>query len=150
MNEPKSEDVMRALEICAKPYAQNKVSKCKTCPYWERECHKEFIPDVLALLREKDALIELLQDDLFRAKNLYCDLVGESNEKDAEIERLNALNKVLKDNNSQCHRLGYEDAITEFAKRLKANNPKTVGCDVFYPFVYFETIDQIAKEMKGN
>jgi hypothetical protein len=69
-------------------------------------------------------------------------------EKDAEIERLNALNKVLKDNNHQCHRLGYEDAITEFAEKIKTFyhhlSGKTVGGSVEYH------IDQVLKEMKGE
>ena len=59
----KPEDVMKALECCAKPYSLlNKVARCKTCPYWERECYIEFIPDVLALLRKKEEEIERLKE----------------------------------------------------------------------------------------
>ena len=62
MNELKPEDVMKALEICAKPSAISKIARCKRCPYWERDCSKEFIPDVFALLREKDAEVEMLKE----------------------------------------------------------------------------------------
>ena len=125
-NELKPEDVMRALECHATDYKppMEGVFHCKTdCPYHQFDfCTRVLTQDALALLREKDA----------------------------EIERLNALNKVLKDNNSQCHRLGYEDAITEFAERLKAKKCHYTETEHTFDFdgVTVEDIEQTAKELK--
>ena len=111
MNELKPEDVKRALECCSSG------DDCigGKCPYHAscQFCITEISTDALALLREKDA----------------------------EIERLNTLNKVLKDNNHQCHRLGYEDAIDEFAERLKEHFELS--------YILF-LIDHTAKELKGE
>lgn len=117
MNKLKPEDVMRALECCQ--HSDSDDNYCINCPYYAvKYCAAKISAEALALLREKDA----------------------------EIERLTAINKVLKDNNHQCHRLGYEDAITEFAERIKTFyhnlSGKTVGGSVAYH------IDMIAKELK--
>lgn len=122
-NELKPEDVMRALEICAKPYSQDKVQNCKTCPYWLRECDKEFIPDVISLLREKDA----------------------------EIERFKAEMKILRC--EDCWNLAKAEAITEFADRLAERlnrNSIFEGITMSAGETVYDVIDQIAKEMKGE
>lgn len=112
MNKIKPEDVIRALECCIKTQCEN----CCNLGSWHEQwnCMTDLMKKALALLREKDA----------------------------EIERLKALNKVLKDNNHQCHRLGYEDAITEFAERLIKN------CDAPHWCVWMSEIEDIANEMK--
>ena len=158
MNEMKHEDVMMALECWTshKPCDED-------CPVLEYEgshnCMMLTMKNALALLREKDADINGLEAD-----NEHLTLVIEGKmkqisrmaqkivDKDAEIERLKKipeqLHKEMSERMIEERKIERKLAITEFAERLKANNPKTVGCDVFYPFVYFETIDQIAKEMK--
>ena len=105
----------------------------------------------LALLRGKDAEIkELTDDNKWSAKRIIETDKLVSLLK-AEVERLNALNKVLKDNNHQCHRLGYEDAITEFALRLKSCEFYEVADRDGMQYIDFcDWVDQIAKEMKGE
>ena len=174
MNELKPEDVMRALVYCT----MNGLCTDGCPLFEHRKtnlCGLILNKNALALLREKDARIKELEEaqgaeftcfvgDPHKVDHCpYGDelarLHKEVAEKDAEIERLTAYNANLicantditnrhKDYVEEAERIARADAITEFAERLKANNPKTVGCDVFYPFVYFETIDQIAKEMK--
>ena len=117
MNELKPEDVMRALDICAKPYALSKASKCVICPYFEMECHREFIPDVLALLREKDAEIERWKTEAENQSILWRD-------------RFHSVFQSVKETIRA-------DAITEFADKAKKRLP------VISPSVF----DQIAKEM---
>lgn len=121
------QEFLKAIECCTKePYY---IDGCFDCTYFnkeERSCR---------------------YDHMYLPKKALEFL----NKKDAEIERLNALNKVLKDNNYQCHRLGYEDAITEFAERLKAQAIPVTGGRGFEGVNRMATnllIDKIAKEMK--
>ena len=59
MNELKTEDVMRALEICVD--TEDSMC-CHDCPYYRNEpCVHRLNKDALALLREKDAEIERLK-----------------------------------------------------------------------------------------
>ena len=158
MNELKPEYVKMALECCSHYNAD----LCRECPIQER-CFNEpnlLEREALALLREKDALIELLQDDLFRAKNLYLDLLGESKEKDAEIERLKADNDMLSDQivaRDEISKTIRSEAITDFAEKFE-NSFDEIECFYFEEehenfvsankVLYF--IDQIEKEMKGE
>lgn len=62
----KAEDVMRALECCVVN------SNCNGCPFWEgyvthRNCLETAIKNALALLREKDAEIEMLKAQKYMA-----------------------------------------------------------------------------------
>ena len=121
----KAEDVIKALEICAKPPLPNKVSKCKTCPYWERECHKEFIPDVLALLREKDEEIERLT----RICGSYALQYGTAVDKEAFLKQERA------------------DTVRKMQERLRKESypfPCAIGVEYAVPYC---KVDQIAKEM---
>ena len=127
MNEMKPEDVMRALEWCSNGY------DCKQCFLYGttrrmESCMAEMMKKALALLREKDA----------------------------EIERLKKASKNLSELGNGWIVTGYKnirsEAITEFAERVKytlcINNEENTD---FFDYAYtLETIDQIAKEMKGE
>lgn len=57
----KAEDVMKALECCFV------ICYCNTCPYYKigehtQVCTRKMAKDALALLREKDAEIEMLRE----------------------------------------------------------------------------------------
>ena len=147
MNEMKQEDVKRALECCAN-------SDCNTCPYYgDMNCVETHTGDVFALLREKDATLEMCAEVIKRQDK-------ELAKKDAEIERLEKANKFHRKTISENVQNELEvtlkeienakaEAITEFAERLKANLIKPeYPWDCFY--VTDEQIDKIAKEIKGE
>lgn len=92
MNELKPEDVMRALELCNTPRS----GVCKICPYHEfgASCHTKRNADAIALLREKDAEIERLNDTLADA------LVR------AEIARFEAITEFLERAKTQAREMG--------------------------------------------
>lgn len=120
MNELKPEDVMRALECWAngKPCQE----ECSILDHEEgASCLKLTARSALALLREKDAEIERLRGHLTQLKDRY---------------------DICKQNVT----IARAEAITEFADRLKARNEKRDGLS--FKVVSFDTIDQIAKEMK--
>lgn len=136
MNELKTEDVMRALEICA-----DKTQTCEDCPYIDH-C-SDVNKDALALLREKDAEIERLKSDI----GATCVFLEKSREEDRkEHDKQMALIREIAQNIPLRIAEARAEAITEFAERLKkfyANlSGKTVGGSVEYH------IDQIAKEMR--
>jgi hypothetical protein len=121
MNEMKPEDVMRALELCK---SFRDLHACDVCPYFRAEladdesCTNRMVQDALALLREKDADIEVLGAELSRYTENVARMV--------ETAR--------------------SEAITELAEKIKCfynNLPgKTVGGSVAYH------VDQIVKEMR--
>ena len=138
MNEPKSEDVMKALawyEVVGKNIGS------VTIPYDELQA-------IAALLREKDALIakhEAYIDTLNEDKS--C-LVEQIEKKDAEIERLSHQCSECAGCTQwkcDCSNIRVE-AITEFAERLKTFYKHLPGNTVGGAVEYH--IDQIAKEMK--
>ena len=149
MNELKPEDVMKALECCTTDKITLGVP-CRNCPYsecnivggkGERQtsgtCRSWLMKDALTLLREKDATIEALIRDGHAALRL-------SREKDAEIERLNTLCSICPAR-GHGYSKGWNDAITEFAEKLKSNNEKRDGLS--FKVVSSDTIDQIAQEL---
>jgi hypothetical protein len=173
MNKLKPEDVMRALEICAKPYSQDKFQNCKTCPYWLRDCDKEFISDVIALLREKDAEIERLtkeRDDARRdcaiAEQLHYECKMELEEMSDDIlDSVRAERDRYKAESDQyqsamlkaqavCVEMGKlnqveiakarAEAITEFAERLKQCTECMGECTVDNPLA--ETYSVVREE----
>jgi predicted RNase H-like nuclease (RuvC/YqgF family) len=175
MNELKPEDVMRALECCGQ------VKFCATCPYLDLNnglCQEDLQTDALALLREKDADIDVYKARV-QAKNYRIEELTQANaeltqtnaEKDAEIERLKKHQDTVSSvcNSAMEHYDAlYEqakdilkadaraDAITEFAERLKQCTECMGECTVdnplaeTYSVVREEYIDQIEKEMKGE
>ncbi len=157
MNELKPEDVMRALECCAEEHCG------EWCPFYdETPCEAYLAKAALALLREKDAHIKMLDKDRLGWADEAVKAQMQLNEKDAEIERLTVnmngyafttqtLSKEFEDYRADV-RMEIADtraeAITEFAERIKkfyANlKGKTVGGSVGYH------IDQIAKELRDK
>lgn len=155
MNELKPENVMRALELCKS--CRDRLP-CDDCPYFRAElgddesCINRMAQDVLALLREKDAL--LVEWDA-KCNDYETELMG----KDAEIERLKnsiTFQVVMPDEKmeeikaellARIHSIRAE-AITEFSERVKG-----FFADGIYDFgdCYFEEwLDQTEKEMKGE
>lgn len=140
MNDPKNEDVMRALawyEVVGKNIGS------VTVPYNE-------IQALSALLREKDAHIKMLDEDRLGWADEAVKAQMQVNEKDAEIERLNAEIGRL---GEQCRVLTIEypkitraEAITEFVERVKE---KKINLGTI-PVVCVESVNQIEKEMKGE
>ena len=138
-------DVMRALQC----HSLEDISTCDDCPYRDiseqGNCGCDIARDALALLREKDALIEDYRQELGRARVAL-------NDANVEIERLKAENAVYANGVEKVaenyHRQGRAEAITEFAERLKQQKTTAFGsqCGV----VAFYEIDKIAKEMKGD
>ena len=160
MNELKPEDVMRALECCK---SANTID-CDGCPYKGTHDAKDFyircrnflIRDALALLRENDAHIKMLDEDRMGWADEAVKAQMKVNEKDAEIERLTKLQHEAEQRRALCENLCYPtykelvkdqraEAITEFAERADAefsNRTAFSGVDVR------ERIAKIAKEMK--
>ena len=144
MNELKPEDVMKALECWASG------NPCQEeCSILEHErgasCVRLTAGSALALLREKDATLEMCAETIERQDK-------ELAQKDAEIERLTAYNANLicantditnrhKDYVEDAERIARAEAITEFAERLKENFELS--------YIIF-LIDKTAKEMKGE
>lgn len=146
MSELKPEDVMRALECCTRGRKHKDDRPCLECPYNfcnivggtdERQvsgtCQGWMMKDALALLREKDAEIERLkehQDTVTivceRAKEHYHNLYENAKELFKATARA--------------------EAITEFAERLK----KTLIASGIYPVIVKNSIEKIAKELKGE
>lgn len=166
MNELKPEDVMMALECCSV------YENCDGCPHFdgvpEDDCHYKAMANALALLREKDARIKELEEAV--GAEFTC-FVGEQHkvdhcpygdelarlqkevaEKDAEIEALRKTNrsliKVEKKKRIDLWKRCRSQTITEFEERVKQ------GLKDYIPFglekIFYNTIDQIAKEMKGE
>lgn len=149
MNELKPEDVMRALEC------HSGDGDCfKVCPYftsvYDESCLKNLVRDALALLREKDATLEMCAEVIKRQDK-------ELAKKDAEIERLNKERDdarrdcaVAEQNHYECKKeleTARAEAITEFAGMLKEAVKYIPWCD--YPQVH-RCIDEIAEKMKGE
>ena len=169
-------DVRKALECCIR-------QECMPCPNKERrtgitECMECLMKDALAILREKDEIIEaaiagqktlqksLAEKDaeierLRKAKYIYStvdycadDLVKAQE----EIERLKQENKDLHDNTDviiEMVTIARAEAITEFAERVKASLNDVArwqmhGVEGEYFIIGKSLIDKIAKEMKGE
>ena len=80
MNELKPEDVMKALECCSAEISTRE--NCSVCPMGgKRDCMTILYREALALLREKDATLEMCAETIERQDK-------ELAQKDAEIERL--------------------------------------------------------------
>ena len=82
MNKMKPEDVMRALEC----WASDRPAICKDCAYRRFDgtlCGKGMARDALALLREKDALLEEWDA---KCKDYETELIGKA----MDIEKLKA------------------------------------------------------------
>lgn len=108
MNEPKNEDVMRALECCCVH------CNCNGCPYYhgepEEDCHYKMMKAALALLREKDEALEDAYDYIRRleaGKKSRNEEIAEyqkkieqlqiaTTKKDAEIEKFEYLMLAIK------------------------------------------------------
>ena len=158
MNEMKPEDVTRALDILDKmdffqgQRAGRELWNDKPFEVQEQDIAdfsqgvatvKKVIEASLALLREKDALLEKWDADLKTYELMMMS-------KDAEIERLKKASKNLSELGNGWIVTGYKniraDAITDFAERLKA---KLIAGGI-YPVIVKNSIEKIAKEMKGN
>ena len=139
-------DVMRALEL----HADCETDNCFECPYEgylsqaDGNCVHHLSTDALALLREKDATLEMCAETIERQDK-------ELAKKDAEIERLRKANQHFAELENGHIVTGYKnirtEAITEFAERLKSE----VNGGQFASYKGLEirnVIDQIAKEMK--
>ena len=134
MNELKPEDVMRALECWAsgKPCQE----ECLILEHEEgASCLKLTARSALALLREKDAILEMCAETIERQDK-------EIAEKDAEIERLKKLHEGF---TTKFKAEFKADAISEFAERLKERMREVYPADI-----YDSDIDQIAYELKGE
>ena len=122
MNELKPEDVMRALEHCAKHH----INECKKCPYRNHNhCFGTLLADALALLREKDAEIERLRNALAISKK--------------ETKRYMTLHKQTR-----------AEAIDEFADALEkhfCHDPAFLGVE---QRIIMDVVKQKAKELKGG
>ena len=139
MNELKPEDVMRALECCASGTGGE---ACNGCPFNERKvCDNDMNAlekAALALLREKDAEIERLNEQIeiehLAYKNLqelyYGDVKYLSDNITALIDKLETARA---------------EAITEFAKELTSELIK----GGIYPVFVKGAIERTAKKLKG-
>ena len=133
--ELKPENVMRALEC----HSGN--GDCfKVCPYftsvYDESCLKNLVRDALALLREKDALIEALSKNNADLEAELAQTHDAVEEKDEEIDRLRAEYSKLT--------LKYSKAITEFEERLiKYYDALKSGLVAYH-------IKEVAKELKED
>ena len=139
MNEPKPEDVMKALACCRDNGEEDTCEYCKECP--------------------SDHSI-LVTDEGGCMYDMYTAAIECIREQSAEIERLKAHNKELDNLCNLMHQKldeGYAEfaneeraeAITEFAERLKSE----VNGGQFASYKGLEirnVIDQIEKEMKES
>jgi predicted nuclease with TOPRIM domain len=147
MNELKPEDVMSALEYCATNM------RCYECPYVVvkgGKCHSNMVSDVLALLKKYQA---------------------ENAEKDAEIERLNTENGILKKrlDEAETNIELLEDAVGDVSddeveqlekllsmERAEAIDEFVAGCVEMaigiygVPVVWLESILKFAEKIKGE
>ena len=131
MNKLKPEDVMRALELCK---SFRDLHACDVCPYFRAElgddesCTNRMAQDALALLREKDAEIERLKNEVKSCHKVlggHNDPVGEQGECGLK---------------PQCR----SEAITEFEERLiKYYDALKSGLVAYH-------IKEVAKELKED
>lgn len=141
MNKMKPEDVMRALECCKSP----KLTKCDQCPRKDEDalCMYRLCNDALALLREKDATLEMCAEVIKRQDK-------ELAQKDAEIERLRAEVSVKKKLLDRCVDLEDRtraDNVSEIKTRFAMNYGTYTDKDMTPITEVFMLLDQIAKEM---
>lgn len=131
--------------------------KCNEhCEHYSPPRDEEVFRAALALLREKDAEIEELTDDNKWSAKRIIETDKLVSLLKAEVERLNKANQNFAELENGYIVTGYKniraEAITEFAERLKytlcVNNEENT--EVFDYSYTLETIDQIAKEMKGD
>lgn len=176
MNELKTEDVMRALELKVQRYLMPNVDidgsvSVEDAERWFLKLLKEELaPYVSSLLREKDAEIERLtkeRDDARRdcaiaEQNHYeCKKELEEMSDDildsvrAERDRYKAESKQYQSallkyccEHEYDYSRGWNDAITEFAERLKKFYSHLKGNTASGSVEYH--IDQIEKELKGE
>ena len=138
----KPEDVMMALEC------HSGDGDCfKVCPYftdvYDERCIKNLMRDALAILREKDATLEMCAETIERQDK-------ELAKKDAEIERLRAENTTyargVEEIAVNYHKQGRAEAITEFAEELKSELIK----GGIYPVFAKCAIERTEKKLKGE
>lgn len=121
LNKMKPEDVMRALECCSK---SNAVDACMSgCPLWETDtcpCVEDeaaLLKYALALLREKDAILEMCAETIKRQDN-------ELAKKDAEIMRIKgeieALVQIANSDNPLLVTVARSEALADAVAQLEA------------------------------
>jgi hypothetical protein len=126
---------MKALENCATLDSSN----CKNCPCFDtcNECDGTMTKAVLDLIKRQQAEIEQL-------RQLFVESGKEQDRLMAEIER-------LEEDKERLYVIGYNlaenEAIKEFADRLKKKLFKPLGTWIFEKIVTESNIDNLVKEM---
>lgn len=134
-NEMKPEDVMRSLEEWIYNFNGTAKQFCALC-------------DAIAILREKDALIKMLDEDRLGWAEEAVKVKMQVNEKDAEIERLKTYIDRFKSGDE--HHEARAEAITEFFDRVCKEVEQTPNANEFFINAWKSKFAEIAKEVKGE
>lgn len=135
------DEIIKALECCSPIISED--FDCDICPYNEKGCNTKLVRDALALINRQKAEIESLQA-VHADMTESLRLAAEAN-KDMSVE-LDAMRGA-----ANSYKMHYENAIKEFAQRLKKKMYPYNGVDkkkyAINAYAVEQAIECIAKEM---